>query len=604
MQCSRVTSKTSEFLTRSVIGGANAFLLAAPLALSAQQGGGLKCQVESLTNRCNFFREQGREDGIKFPDGSFLPNPLKQAAVRTDYESSRKVAELRAQAGVMRALQNIDAPKISPLFIVAIGGSLNHPTLLSALDQSSSSKHHEARPLLLPWPPTDDGAQMRKVSADDLRAFLSSLKASDRTDLVKAISAAQPMAQSNSPNVLTAPRRAYRVSESVLEQRKIRARELFEEAKALFLDEIKRGRAYENLLEYERNQYQKVKSVRLKSFDAAGSDPSCGGFSPDAFYSPRTHSVTLCENYISWPDASLIEVLGHELAHAIDPCNQQFPVISINKEKTSGLSKSGSELPDEIRNSPDRLELLTAVRESEGVMMNLNEPMMGINGKEAFDFIKGKGYFDVVAQGIPFQKSPLSRAYSCLIKDVGIRELSEAQLQSIGSDYIRSIEEASPLGKKRKELASSAVQKLKRYPQCIRSREGKTQVQEAMSDLWSAKVLGRWLTRNPPKSKDEQIAALATFITDYCSGTSGKPEKKSAQTNPYEIVDLATRSAESAHPASRLRADAIHLTEPRIQKALGCADAGAVSCTKYLGTQSPSLPAARTESPETSKAVK
>ncbi len=38
-----------------------------------------------------------------------------------------------------------------------------------------------------------------------------------------------------------------------------------------------------------------------------------------------------------------MEVLGHELAHSIDPCNQQFPVIRVNQAKTSRLPKSDSE---------------------------------------------------------------------------------------------------------------------------------------------------------------------------------------------------------------------------------------------------------------------
>ena len=124
-----------------------------------------------------------------------------------------------------------------------------------------------------------------------------------------------------------------------------------------------------------------------------------------------------------------------------------------------------------------------------------------------------------------------------------------------------------------------------------------------MSDLWSAKVLGRWLTKNPPKTKEEKIAPLATFITNYCSEAS-ETQSVLSDANSFDIVNLAARSAESAHPSSRLRADQIHLTEPRIQRALGCIDTKAVSCAKYIGTQGPIGPAIRTENLEETKAVK
>lgn len=110
-----------------------------------------------------------------------------------------------------------------------------------------------------PWPPTDDSAQLRRVNVNELRAFLATLKAPDRAEITRTILAAKQVLSTSVNENSSAT-----MSAIVLEKRKKRARGLFDEALALLLDEIQKGRSFENLPEFEKAQYLKVKRVRLK----------------------------------------------------------------------------------------------------------------------------------------------------------------------------------------------------------------------------------------------------------------------------------------------------------------------------------------------------
>lgn len=114
------------------------------------------CQLLSLTDDCKIFSRPGNESGIRFADGTVIPNPFKERASRPENseEASRERGnELRAQARIMRGLQAVSSPRISETFQLGLIGSLRDPSVQKALADTDSQRNHEPEPILLPWPP-------------------------------------------------------------------------------------------------------------------------------------------------------------------------------------------------------------------------------------------------------------------------------------------------------------------------------------------------------------------------------------------------------------------------------------------------------------------
>lgn len=105
-----------------------------------------------------------------------------------------------------------------------------------------------------------------------------------------------------------------------------------------------------------------VKRLEAVRFDTkmciADGMPSVGAMSYSAFYQPEINNLTICPRLLlsATTDTQLTFVLGHELAHSIDPCfigvpvgyatnNQQTPVIDYSPSQTMNYSERLKQFP-------------------------------------------------------------------------------------------------------------------------------------------------------------------------------------------------------------------------------------------------------------------
>lgn len=92
---------------------------------------------------------------------------------------------------------------------------------------------------------------------------------------------------------------------------------------------------------------RRVKSVELNKYTA---DEIYNGHLmssceiPNAYYSPPTHQITICPQYLNSPQGNLFFILAHEISHSIDACNANFD-----------QGKSGINLPTELGNPKNSL---------------------------------------------------------------------------------------------------------------------------------------------------------------------------------------------------------------------------------------------------------
>jgi hypothetical protein len=526
------------------------------------------CDAEGLTRGCKLFSERRESPVVKFPNGAFIENPLYKSnapkAVRT--ADSERLKTKAALLRFWRALPEQDRP--SDEFQLALGQALPHATVAEAFGGlAHEAPHHEAE-LLLPWPPAREGAPLMAVSSAQLREYFSNLSAERQQEVKKLVAAFEPGSSAGK----AAPDARVQVAES----REARVRDLFNFAQGTLLSEISRNRPYASLSEAEKSQYDRVKNLDFVSLAEAKKEPSCARMAPDAFYSWEGHRVVICPGMYTLPDASLMEVLGHEIAHPIDPCSLQIPLLKVDRKK---LDELRSQEPSQVGHNPDASKLLSNLGDAGSTGMVMLSAVMSTHRKDSVPFVENLGAAKLVAPGIPFKNYPDHRAYKCLTDKVGIREVTSADLDRIARQFVRD-RQGKWNATADKTLLRNVRATLGRFPQCTSPNTAKSQMGEAMSDAWSSKVLARWMEKNPPKNDMERLAPMAMFLAAYCK------ERPTVSTAPTtgEILDLAVDAMTRAHPYHRERAEKIFLTEPNLQKAIGCKPIQNFSCVDLLGS--------------------
>lgn len=543
------------------------------------------CSVESLTSSCDFFAERANQEFISLPDGTRYRNPLSSASGRlvgeedkmpppfdpgAAAENARKLFSLQARS--LRALKGHGTEEF--LLALTSGASLSTLGYRKSMEAARKDAPPNAAPegpgsafpLMLPWPPDQPGAAVRLVSPDEFRSgFLDKLPESARKDFDKVVAAAAEQIQAMpQAQMIPQPKRI-----KVPPARRKRVDHLVEETRSALLGEILRGRKYGQLSPAERAMHDKIATVRFRGGDdptIAG--PSCQGAAPNAFYNPDNHTFTLCPNFYEYPDAQLVSVIGHEMGHAIDPCGCQFHAHEIDRDR---LREKQDVLLAQARKDPKRMK---AVR---FLLTSPDEMTSGYLGREtsdeAIEWLERSGAIRRKAAAVSPEDYPYREATQCLKEQVGFRETSDQDLRKTAKAYARRVAAAGGSSIDRAEVEADALRSLRRFPQCPQTIGGPSQSGEAVADMLGAKVLGKYLSENPPKTIEEKIGAISAMSAGACQERAALDEGFSLDVPPEP----------NPHPYPRERLDGIYLTDARVRKALGCAQPAGKSCLTKMG---------------------
>jgi hypothetical protein len=106
-----------------------------------------------------------------------------------------------------------------------------------------------------------------------------------------------------------------------------RAQTLFQEAKELVIALIDNGQKMEKLDRAERYLVRKLKALKPLEVKSAA-DPLCaenGLEKADAYFNAIEGKVLVCPAVLKFPSVTIVWILGHEIAHAVDDCNGTSP---------------------------------------------------------------------------------------------------------------------------------------------------------------------------------------------------------------------------------------------------------------------------------------
>lgn len=265
--------------------------------------------------------------------------------------------------------------------------------------------------------------------------------------------------------------------------------------------------------------------------------------SPNAFYDPYKHRVTICPQMLGMPSAQLDIVIGHELAHSVDPCMNAYSLHQL-------VTPAGATAYSILRPSPDG-------------------PYAGAE----------------IDKGTAYKEHPFGKTLRCLADrdSMAAPPISRKLVKSTVKETRRLARSGQGEVQEIEEVNKILPEMLDRFMGCSHL-PGKTRQQESFSD---------WLAIEAMASQMDQVSVLdlAGFMLDSCPMGESVAMREVAKfmigngcvpPNQYEGLEVSEifskmqqvvewhNHQDDPHPASVDRTNRLLLQNPRIRARLGC----------------------------------
>lgn len=310
--------------------------------------------------------------------------------------------------------------------------------------------------------------------------------------------------------------------QKVSSERRKKVRELVVKVRRSLENSIIKGRNESDLSVIERSQLKRLRTVRYQD-----SNENCVSLGPNAHYNPGTHSFTICDSAMHQPDSQLAFVIGHELGHALDPCQMSLDLIQVKGGENPSYRLYSEALVPYLASK-------TPISES-----------------------------SIVDRGLSGYARPHSETIECLNNKLGNRVTSDQY--DAGAKILTDavIKEMTPQERADPDNSAANIQARQRYvmnkyPACFSRRGLGNPMSEYISDAWGARALGEFLKERPPNGDLERLSVFSAFLPQLCA-----------------FVKKAADSGES-HPPSLDRWNQIVFANHEVQKAFGCRPEGHV----------------------------
>lgn len=298
---------------------------------------------------------------------------------------------------------------------------------------------------------------------------------------------------------------------------------------------------------------------------------------PNAFYSPRTHSLTICPQMLGQPKMALLETLAHEISHSFDSCNFSGEFYK----------KRGPTLTEE---APFEMDIKM-------------DPSAGNYQVSMGDDVPGAR----VQDKIKYADHPFSKTMSCLQdeRSVGAVVLNEKAVMDIADKALVELRQNgqdkpnNPKASYLHFLKDNGKNYFDYFQGCDLSNNGgeallRSQMQEAFADKMSSEIIARKLSSRSRSEAESGVIEIALSYGDLCGnegdslkmvrdfaakeGCKNFYENKTYEERVLKGVALAAPEFDS-HPKTETRVGRNLLAHPLLRKALNCpSDRGVKYC--------------------------
>lgn len=247
-------------------------------------------------------------------------------------------------------------------------------------------------------------------------------------------------------------------------------------------------------------------------------------------YNPVNHSISICDEILSFPESTLAVILAHELAHALDPCMVQFTLSHVDNENPFADKNSVSDIND------------------------LKDGFTTIPYEWAkLDFFVEREHFKTSASPIEYTKNPFRPVTICLQSPQSVH--AERRKNTIANSIVPDEE----------RMCNSAFD------------DG--QMQEAFADWLGYEIFALYI-ESKPQIEQAQLLREGTLniTTNECAELESDFEiqMRSAILNSekckadnvvyFQLVEqLRSQKLKDNHPGGQLRIDRLFFAQPYLQ---------------------------------------
>lgn len=517
---------------------------------------GQSCDIDKLTQNCKMFDPNSPfaqfSDGQKVINYSYKPyssntNQQNPQEIVDEVSPAERLEKIKRQAEALKIFSVTKKPASDEFKLLMAQQYHAVDSMLKEKPNSNLSKNENSDLGIEVIDPNPKNKE--KIEFMDSQKFKEFIKAYYSDSQLKKIQELAAVHPSNKPKKQSSPTHPVYQSTTPLVSEQ-RMKELVDMARNAIISKIESGRPFSSLSPGEQDAIKKIRSVAsTPGQDAKGGD--CSGLLPNAFYLPENNSLNFCRNLQYLPEEAIVPIIGHELAHSIDPCFGQFGAIKIDKNRLKALMPAPKALDDE-----DIKGALKTMNDNQYQQMTTylferysTDPDKTLRELEKMGVIKR------ISEDSVYEQFPFKSIVSCL-------EQKKFRSSRLGRDeYLEKLQQNYKLDPSKMDRLRSAYNK---HPECLPVDGKNSQLGEAFADWFGSSVLENYLKQR--KNQNSSLKPLAFFLNVLCA----KKNNQEKRTSLNELLSDVDEKRKGEHPPSKDRLEKIFLSNPVIATAVGC----------------------------------